>query len=189
MRRARRQNEDNFHWNFIRHKSFECFGVENVPERIFNLQREMYAIYKQTHPPTGVEHCVHCHFMSPVESNLVVAGTSQLRIYRFYNHEEVGFERFLSWVILFKCSRRLNLWLLILVTVTITDETLGAGPHVGWTEVYDEWSRRGSSADPMKRKFDTEINFHDTSSWLLLLNDLQPYRFCSLRKFTLYILN
>lgn len=48
----------------------------------------MYAIYKQTHPPTGVEHCVHCHFMSPVESNLVVAGTSQLRIYRFYNHEE-----------------------------------------------------------------------------------------------------
>lgn len=51
----------------------------------------MYAIYKQTHPPTGVEHCVHCHFLSSVESNLVVAGTSQLRIYKFYSQEEVGF--------------------------------------------------------------------------------------------------
>ena len=49
----------------------------------------MYAIYKQTHPPTGVEHCVHCHFVSSVESNLIVAGTSQLRIYKFYAQDEV----------------------------------------------------------------------------------------------------
>ncbi|XP_044171683.1 cleavage and polyadenylation specificity factor subunit 1-like [Acropora muricata] len=48
----------------------------------------MYAIYKQTHPPTGVEHCVHCHFVSSVESNLIVAGTSQLRIYKFYAQDE-----------------------------------------------------------------------------------------------------
>lgn len=50
----------------------------------------MYAIYKQAHPPTGVEHCVCCQFFSAVENNLVVAGTSQLRIYRFYTQDEVG---------------------------------------------------------------------------------------------------
>lgn len=50
----------------------------------------MYAIYKQNHPPTGVEHCVYCQFFSAVENNLVVAGTSQLRIYRFYTQDEVS---------------------------------------------------------------------------------------------------
>ena len=50
----------------------------------------MYAIYKQTHPPTGIEHCVYCQFFSPAENNLVVAGTSQLRIYKFYTQDEVG---------------------------------------------------------------------------------------------------
>ena len=54
----------------------------------------MYAIYKQMHPPTGVEHCVHCHFFSSVESNLVVAGTSQLRIYKFYTQDEVRVTQF-----------------------------------------------------------------------------------------------
>ena len=49
----------------------------------------MYAIYKQTHPPTGIEHCVYCQFFSPAENNLVVAGTSQLRIYKFYTQDEV----------------------------------------------------------------------------------------------------
>ncbi|XP_066019502.1 cleavage and polyadenylation specificity factor subunit 1-like [Pocillopora verrucosa] len=48
----------------------------------------MYAIYKQTHPPTGIEHCVYCQFFSPAENNLVVAGTSQLRIYKFYTQDE-----------------------------------------------------------------------------------------------------
>ncbi|XP_022802134.1 cleavage and polyadenylation specificity factor subunit 1-like [Stylophora pistillata] len=48
----------------------------------------MYAIYKQTHPPTGIEHCEYCQFFSSAENNLVVAGTSQLRIYKFYTQDE-----------------------------------------------------------------------------------------------------
>ena len=54
------------------------------------ILKRMYAIYKQTHPPTGIEHCVYCQFFSPAENNLVVAGTSQLRIYKFYTQDEVG---------------------------------------------------------------------------------------------------
>ena len=50
----------------------------------------MYAIYKQTHPPTGVEHSAFCHFFSPNEANLVVAGTTNLRVYRFYTEQEVS---------------------------------------------------------------------------------------------------
>ncbi|XP_066018063.1 cleavage and polyadenylation specificity factor subunit 1-like isoform X2 [Pocillopora verrucosa] len=48
----------------------------------------MYAIYKQTHLPIGIEHCVYCQFFSPAENNRVVAGTSQLRIYKFYTQDE-----------------------------------------------------------------------------------------------------
>ena len=50
----------------------------------------MYAIYKQTYPPIGIELCVYCQFFSPAENNRVVAGTSQLRIYKFYTQAEVG---------------------------------------------------------------------------------------------------
>uniref|UniRef100_A0A8C3UGI6 Cleavage and polyadenylation specificity factor subunit 1 n=1 Tax=Catharus ustulatus TaxID=91951 RepID=A0A8C3UGI6_CATUS len=46
----------------------------------------MYAVYKQTHPPTGLEFSLFCHFFSSSERNLVVAGTSQLFVYRL-NHE------------------------------------------------------------------------------------------------------
>ncbi|TRZ10087.1 hypothetical protein HGM15179_017021 [Zosterops borbonicus] len=46
----------------------------------------MYAVYKQTHPPTGLEFSLFCHFFSAAERNLVVAGTSQLFVYRL-NHE------------------------------------------------------------------------------------------------------
>uniref|UniRef100_A0A8C3MBX0 Cleavage and polyadenylation specificity factor subunit 1 n=1 Tax=Geospiza parvula TaxID=87175 RepID=A0A8C3MBX0_GEOPR len=46
----------------------------------------MYAVYKQTHPPTGLEFSLYCHFFSAAERNLVVAGTSQLFVYRL-NHE------------------------------------------------------------------------------------------------------
>ncbi|NXN15114.1 CPSF1 factor, partial [Indicator maculatus] len=46
----------------------------------------MYAVYKQAHPPTGLEFALFCHFFSPAEKNLVVAGTSQLYVYRL-NHD------------------------------------------------------------------------------------------------------
>ncbi|XP_043073522.1 cleavage and polyadenylation specificity factor subunit 1 [Puntigrus tetrazona] len=42
----------------------------------------MYAVYRQAHPPTAVEFAVYCNFISGQEKNLVVAGTSQLYVYR-----------------------------------------------------------------------------------------------------------
>ena len=47
----------------------------------------MYAIYKELHPPTGVEHCQECHFFNLTQLSLVVASTSVLRV---YNLSEVG---------------------------------------------------------------------------------------------------
>eukprot|EP00058_Branchiostoma_floridae_P027043 XP_002612534.1 hypothetical protein BRAFLDRAFT_58262 [Branchiostoma floridae] len=42
----------------------------------------MYGVYKQTHTPTTVEHSVWCNFISAQEKSLVVAGTTQLHVYR-----------------------------------------------------------------------------------------------------------
>lgn len=45
----------------------------------------MYALYKEVHPPTAVEHCVSCRFVrgsSGLEHNLVTAAASYLRVYR-----------------------------------------------------------------------------------------------------------
>ena len=41
----------------------------------------MYAIYRELHPPTGVEHCLECHFFDQRCKNLVVASTSLLRVF------------------------------------------------------------------------------------------------------------
>ena len=49
----------------------------------------MYAVYKQAHPPTGLEFCLYCHFFGAAERNLVVAGTSQLCVYRLNHDAEV----------------------------------------------------------------------------------------------------
>ena len=49
----------------------------------------MYAIYKQIHPPTGIEHCVHCNFFSATYKNLVVSGVNQLHVYRLAKENEV----------------------------------------------------------------------------------------------------
>uniref|UniRef100_A0A8B9RZF6 RSE1/DDB1/CPSF1 first beta-propeller domain-containing protein n=1 Tax=Accipiter nisus TaxID=211598 RepID=A0A8B9RZF6_9AVES len=49
----------------------------------------MYAVYKQAHPPTGLEFSMFCNFFSNAERNLVVAGTSQLYVYRL-NHDCKG---------------------------------------------------------------------------------------------------
>ncbi|KAK2503085.1 hypothetical protein MC885_018772 [Smutsia gigantea] len=48
----------------------------------------MYAVYKQAHPPTGLEFSMYCNFFSNSERNLVVAGTSQLYVYRLNRDAE-----------------------------------------------------------------------------------------------------
>lgn len=49
----------------------------------------MYAVYRQAHTPTSVEFSVYCNFISSKEKNLVVAGTSQLFVYRIIHDVEV----------------------------------------------------------------------------------------------------
>ncbi|CAL8295435.1 unnamed protein product [Merluccius merluccius] len=48
----------------------------------------MYAVYRQAHTPTAVEFSVYCNFISNKEKNLVVAGTSQLCVYRIIHDVE-----------------------------------------------------------------------------------------------------
>lgn len=48
----------------------------------------MYAVYRQAHPPTGIEFSLYCNFFSSEERNLVVAGTSQLYVYRLLRNVE-----------------------------------------------------------------------------------------------------
>ncbi|KAM9292267.1 cleavage and polyadenylation specificity factor subunit 1 isoform 1-T1 [Gastrophryne carolinensis] len=49
----------------------------------------MYAVYRQAHPPTGLEFSMYCNFFSNTERNLVVAGSSQLYVYRLNHDAEV----------------------------------------------------------------------------------------------------
>ncbi|XP_052231440.1 cleavage and polyadenylation specificity factor subunit 1-like isoform X1 [Dreissena polymorpha] len=53
----------------------------------------MYAIYKQLHPPTGVEHCVYCNFLSGSEQNLVIAAVNQIHVYRLTPDTEQGIDK------------------------------------------------------------------------------------------------
>uniref|UniRef100_A0A673AL61 Cleavage and polyadenylation specificity factor subunit 1 n=1 Tax=Sphaeramia orbicularis TaxID=375764 RepID=A0A673AL61_9TELE len=48
----------------------------------------MYAVHRQAHTPTAVEFSVYCNFISSKEKNLVVAGTSQLFVYRIIHDVE-----------------------------------------------------------------------------------------------------
>uniref|UniRef100_A0A674ANQ1 Cleavage and polyadenylation specificity factor subunit 1 n=1 Tax=Salmo trutta TaxID=8032 RepID=A0A674ANQ1_SALTR len=50
----------------------------------------MYAVYRQAHSPTAIEFSVYCNFISNEEKNLVVAGTSQLYVYRIIHDVEVN---------------------------------------------------------------------------------------------------
>ncbi|KAL8181479.1 UNVERIFIED_CONTAM: Cleavage and polyadenylation specificity factor subunit 1, partial [Gekko kuhli] len=54
----------------------------------FREPAKMYAVYKQAHPPTGLEFSMYCNFFSNSERNLVVAGTSQLYVYRLNQDSE-----------------------------------------------------------------------------------------------------
>jgi cleavage and polyadenylation specificity factor subunit 1 len=42
----------------------------------------MYSICKLTHPATGVEHALTCHFFSRAEKSLIVAGANMIRVFR-----------------------------------------------------------------------------------------------------------
>ena len=59
---------------------------------------DLYAIFKQAHPPSGIEHCLVCNFYSTNENNLVVAGTSLVRVYRLVQDE-------VSYIFLFHRTR------------------------------------------------------------------------------------
>ncbi len=47
----------------------------------------MYAIYREVHPPTGIEHCLECHFVDETQKNLVTAATSVLRVFRLVSYK------------------------------------------------------------------------------------------------------
>ena len=57
--------------------------------------KTMHCMYKQIHPPTGVEHCIYAHFFSWEEKNLIIAGVNQLHVYRLNDEPEVKFVSFL----------------------------------------------------------------------------------------------
>uniref|UniRef100_A0A8C4Q1K6 Cleavage and polyadenylation specificity factor subunit 1 n=1 Tax=Eptatretus burgeri TaxID=7764 RepID=A0A8C4Q1K6_EPTBU len=50
----------------------------------------MYAIHRQVHPPTGIEHAVYCQFLPNQSQNLVVAGNSQLHVFRLLCDSEIS---------------------------------------------------------------------------------------------------
>uniref|UniRef100_T1JE89 Cleavage/polyadenylation specificity factor A subunit C-terminal domain-containing protein n=1 Tax=Strigamia maritima TaxID=126957 RepID=T1JE89_STRMM len=47
----------------------------------------MFAIHKQLHPPTGVEHAIFCHFFNRREKNLILSGANQLRVFKLYGNK------------------------------------------------------------------------------------------------------
>jgi cleavage and polyadenylation specificity factor subunit 1 len=42
----------------------------------------MYSVCKLTHPATGVEHALTCHFFNRTEKSLIVAGANIIRVFR-----------------------------------------------------------------------------------------------------------
>lgn len=50
----------------------------------------MYTLYRQAHPVTGIENCVYCNLIDPVEKNLVIGGVNQLHIYRLNSDAETN---------------------------------------------------------------------------------------------------
>ncbi|XP_059156082.1 cleavage and polyadenylation specificity factor subunit 1-like isoform X2 [Physella acuta] len=49
----------------------------------------MHCMYKQIHPPTGIENCVYAHFFNWEEKNLIVAGVNHLHVYRLNSEPEL----------------------------------------------------------------------------------------------------
>ncbi|XP_077542747.1 cleavage and polyadenylation specificity factor subunit 1 isoform X1 [Haemaphysalis longicornis] len=55
--------------------------IKHFEDRV-KMSTSMYAVFKQTHPPTGVEHSVYCNFYNMRERSLVIAGSSVLKVFR-----------------------------------------------------------------------------------------------------------
>lgn len=49
----------------------------------------MHFMFKQIHPPTGIEHCIYAHFFSWEEKNLIIAGVNHLHVYRLSAEENL----------------------------------------------------------------------------------------------------
>ncbi|KAK3787111.1 hypothetical protein RRG08_030274 [Elysia crispata] len=49
----------------------------------------MHFMYKQIHPPTGIEHCLYAHFFSWEEKNLILAGVNHLHVYRLSAEQDL----------------------------------------------------------------------------------------------------
>lgn len=78
-------------FNFVSLYSGTLGWLSSHPEAV------MYAIHKQTHPSTGIEHAIYCNFFSPREKNLVTAGVNQLHVYRLFPDVEV--RNFMVWCV------------------------------------------------------------------------------------------
>ena len=57
---------------------------------------DLYAIFKQAHPPSSIEHCLVCNFYSAFENNLVVAGTSLVRVYKLVDDKVAELLNYMS---------------------------------------------------------------------------------------------
>ncbi|XP_064466494.1 cleavage and polyadenylation specificity factor subunit 1-like [Ornithodoros turicata] len=66
--------------------------IKHFEERV-KMSTSMYAVYKQTHPPTGIEHSVYCNFYNSRSKNLVVAGATVLKVYRLVPEVEYPEQR------------------------------------------------------------------------------------------------
>lgn len=53
-------------------------------------QNQVYALYRQVHPVTTIEHCICCNFVDSDQKNLVIAGTNVIQVYRLKSDAEVG---------------------------------------------------------------------------------------------------
>lgn len=51
----------------------------------------MYGVYRPTHTPTGIEHCIYCNFFNNFEKSLVIAGVNQLNVFRLTPEESMTF--------------------------------------------------------------------------------------------------
>ena len=57
----------------------------------------MYALYKELHPPTAVDYCVTCRFISKDEPNVITSAGHVLRVYKLrkvYNHKILNSAQF-----------------------------------------------------------------------------------------------
>lgn len=50
----------------------------------------MYGVYRPTHTPTGIEHCIYCNFFNNFEKSLVIAGVNQLNVFRLTPEESIA---------------------------------------------------------------------------------------------------